>query len=676
MVPSAFVLLRELPLTANGKVDRRALPPPEKAGAAALRERVPPRTDLERFLAGQIRDVLGLPTEPEIGVHDDFFALGGNSITAAIFIHRLQDALREIVHVVTAFDHPTVASLAAYVKEQHPAAARRIWGEAGEEEETGAAAAVGPAEVEEMRRCLMIASRPESEPEEPLNPPVLFVLSPPRSGSTLLRVMLGMHPGLFAPPELELLSFGTLAQRSAAFQGRDAFWREGLVRAVMEARRVSAVEAERILGDSERQGWTTRRFYRELQGWLGERMLVDKTPSYALDPEVLRRAEADFADARYLHLVRHPQATLRSFEEARLDQVFFRRPHPFSRRQLAELVWTVSHRNVLDFLAGVPRERWMRVRFEELVREPQRVLQEICDFLGLEHRPEMAEPYREGAARMVDGPHAVSRMLGDVKFLAHGRVDPAAAERWREAGAAPLGAPARELAAELGYLDASDAPDALEAAPERGVLVPLQAGPPDRRPLFFVHPVGGEVVAYRELARRLPGQVVYGLQSPGRPIEDLRGMAALYVEVVRQTQAEGPYRLAGWSMGGVVAFEMARQLTERGERVELLALIDTASPVLWGQDPEPDEAGLVAAFALDLARLSGVQAPGRGPLRARRGRRPRAGPRARERGGRPRSRGGAAGAAPAVRSLPGQPPGAVELRAGAVSGRGCPLPSP
>ncbi|MFP5285014.1 MAG: amino acid adenylation domain-containing protein, partial [Thermoanaerobaculia bacterium] len=113
MVPSAFVFLPELPLTPNGKVDRRALPPPE----APRREIVPPRTDLERFLAGQFRDVLGLPAEREVGIHDDFFELGGSSITGAILIHRLQEALGGILHVVAIFDHPTVASLAAHLGE-------------------------------------------------------------------------------------------------------------------------------------------------------------------------------------------------------------------------------------------------------------------------------------------------------------------------------------------------------------------------------------------------------------------------------------------------------------------------------------------------------------------------------------------------------------------------------
>jgi amino acid adenylation domain-containing protein len=601
MLPAVFVLLDALPLTVNGKVDRQALPAPEAAGEPAPRRSTPPATPLERFLAGQFRAVLGLPEERAIGSEDDFFALGGSSISGAILIYRLQETLGEIVHVVTIFDHPTVAALAGYVEREHPSAARRLWGVG--QDDRGIAAAVGPAEVAALRR-LVIEGRPESvpEPAEPPNPPALFVLSPPRSGSTLLRVMLGAHPGLFAPPELELLSFRTMAERHAAFsggEGRNRFWLEGLVRAVMEARQVGAMEAERIIAEAEQAGWTTQHFYRELSTWLSGRMLVDKTPSYALDLEVLARAEAGFAGARYLHLVRHPQATNRSFVEAKMEQIVFRRPHPFTREQLAELVWTVSHRNILDFLTGVPRERWHTVRFEDLVRSPQRVLAGICDFLGIDYRPQMADPYKPGAARMVDGPHAVSRMLGDVKLLGHGRVDPGVAERWRGSGEAPLGEPARELAAELGY-----------ASPGRGVLVRLQEGAPGRRPLFCVHPVGGEVVAYRELARRLePDEPVYGLQSPEPPIEDLQDMAALYLEALRTAQPAEPYRLAGWSMGGLVAYEMACQLVEQGEEVELLALIDCASPAFWAAQPVPAAVDLVAGFALDLARLVGMEVP-------------------------------------------------------------------
>ncbi len=129
MVPAAFVVLDALPLTGNGKVDRRALPAPEAASAAAPREPRAPRDPLERFLATQFREVLGLPADREVGVDEDFFELGGTSITSAIFIHRLQEALGETVHVVIIFDHPTVATLADYVRERHPGAA---WDETGE----------------------------------------------------------------------------------------------------------------------------------------------------------------------------------------------------------------------------------------------------------------------------------------------------------------------------------------------------------------------------------------------------------------------------------------------------------------------------------------------------------------------------------------------------------------
>ncbi|RKH24400.1 thioesterase domain-containing protein, partial [Corallococcus sicarius] len=98
-----------------------------------------------------------------------------------------------------------------------------------------------------------------------------------------------------------------------------------------------------------------------------------------------------------------------------------------------------------------------------------------------------------------------------------------------------------------------------EEAQDWTPLVLLEKGAPGHRPLFFVHPGGGNVLAYGELARRLgPSQPVYGLQSrglDGRPVaESVEEMAALYLEAVRSVQPQGPYLLGGWSMGGVVAY--------------------------------------------------------------------------------------------------------------------------
>ncbi|HEY4574119.1 MAG TPA: condensation domain-containing protein, partial [Thermoanaerobaculia bacterium] len=129
MLPSALVVLESLPLTASGKVDRKALPAPERMAEGA-RERVAPRTPLERSLAGLWSEVLGIAGE-SIGVEDSFFQIGGNSITGAILVNRLQQELGEIVHVVTIFDAPTIARLAAYLLREYPESVARLAGEAG-----------------------------------------------------------------------------------------------------------------------------------------------------------------------------------------------------------------------------------------------------------------------------------------------------------------------------------------------------------------------------------------------------------------------------------------------------------------------------------------------------------------------------------------------------------------
>ncbi len=105
-----------------------------------------------------------------------------------------------------------------------------------------------------------------------------------------------------------------------------------------------------------------------------------------------------------------------------------------------------------------------------------------------------------------------------------------------------------------------------------------------RPPFYCVHPGGGSVLGYLDLVRALDSdQPFYGLQSPGLEGESevytsIEDMASRYIQEIRGLQPEGPYFLGGWSLGGVVAFEMARQLKELGQQVALLALIDSYAP--------------------------------------------------------------------------------------------------
>lgn len=103
----------------------------------------------------------------------------------------------------------------------------------------------------------------------------------------------------------------------------------------------------------------------------------------------------------------------------------------------------------------------------------------------------------------------------------------------------------------------------------------------DRPPLFLVHPIGGNVLCYNELGRALPdNQPLYALQASGIEVgttasESISQMAHDYLEAIRRIQPEGPYHLAGWSLGGLIAFEMARQLEEIGTEKGSLVLLDT-----------------------------------------------------------------------------------------------------
>jgi thioesterase domain-containing protein len=103
-------------------------------------------------------------------------------------------------------------------------------------------------------------------------------------------------------------------------------------------------------------------------------------------------------------------------------------------------------------------------------------------------------------------------------------------------------------------------------------------------------------------------QPFYGLQDPkiysdGDPYTPLEVMAAKYIKAIKEVQAEGPYLLGGWSFGGHVAFEMARQLREMGEGVGLLAIIDTGAVTLLEKKyAAADDATLLATVAAESAR--------------------------------------------------------------------------
>jgi amino acid adenylation domain-containing protein len=134
-------------------------------------------------------------------------------------------------------------------------------------------------------------------------------------------------------------------------------------------------------------------------------------------------------------------------------------------------------------------------------------------------------------------------------------------------------------------------------------LVPIQPHG-DNLPLFCAHPVGGTVVCFAELARALgPQQPLYAFQHPalcgGKPGGSIEQLAATYMRELIAGQPTGPYLLAGLSMGGVIAYEMAQQLVASGREVTRLILFDAYAPRPRNDDGM-DDAALLVAFVQGL----------------------------------------------------------------------------
>ena len=119
-----------------------------------------------------------------------------------------------------------------------------------------------------------------------------------------------------------------------------------------------------------------------------------------------------------------------------------------------------------------------------------------------------------------------------------------------------------------------------EVTPELPSLVPIQTDG-ERAPFFCIHARDGLTLKYRQLSEALgDNQPFYGLRSQGiegdaLPLQSIEAMAERYISEIQEVQPEGPYHLGGWSLGGWIAFEMARQLRAKGEKVGPVVIFDT-----------------------------------------------------------------------------------------------------
>ncbi|MDX9972355.1 MAG: beta-ketoacyl synthase N-terminal-like domain-containing protein [FCB group bacterium] len=302
------------------------------------------------------------------------------------------------------------------------------------------------AEAPEAHQARVLALFPKTfAPIARKNPSAAFVLSTPRSGSTLLRAMLSTHPALFAPPELHLLYFDEMAHRARAL-GAARHLDEGILMAMIGA---GCEDAPAQFDRWVAEGTSVQAVYDFIQRGAAPKLLVDKTPSYAFDYRFLERAEAMFDNPRYIFLVRHPYSVIESCVRMRTPWVLA--DYEGDAHGVSELVWNRINNNVEAFLKDIPEDRQVFVRYEDMVREPEQAMRSVCAMLGIQYDGAMLHPYEHGKmieAMSVKGVGSV----GDQNFLTHTTIDPTLGEKWRSIKLPnPLQPETCGLAAHYGY---------------------------------------------------------------------------------------------------------------------------------------------------------------------------------------------------------------------------------
>ena len=267
---------------------------------------------------------------------------------------------------------------------------------------------------------------------------LVVVLCTERSGSTLLTTVLGGHPYVLAPPELHLFRYGSFDewQREYPKATESLAW-------LLEELGQAAEEKELAV---RFKGKEPASIYRDLTRLCGTgRFLIDKSPAYARDPEILVRVEG--LEPLYIWLMRHPLGVAASLI-VRQNQSYFDRisqARRIGKRAKLELKrlqnevrnftganlkahlqrWCETHAIIEDFVAELPEQRWCKVKYEELVSAPEPAIERICDWMAIEPDPNMLKPWENVPSKLVWD-------LGDEQVRQHHRFDPEVASQWRD----------------------------------------------------------------------------------------------------------------------------------------------------------------------------------------------------------------------------------------------------
>ena len=256
---------------------------------------------------------------------------------------------------------------------------------------------------------------------------IIFILSSPRSGSTLLQNILCRNNEVKGSEELHLLAYDTYKRREKSLADeklKHLLDGTGIVRSEITGMRADIAKQVDKMYTKDNRPTTT--FYQEINKYMGSKALIDKTPSYGYSLEVLRRMNQLFPQAKFIHLKRDPRGCIKSMLDANLQRIIpFAKGLGIEESKIPEILWQMCETNIKKFKDETTHRQWLNLTYEDLLNDTEDELEKISKFIG---KTVSLEEFENDTKTGKFNKH----FAGDMKYLLQKGIQPSRGNAWKE----------------------------------------------------------------------------------------------------------------------------------------------------------------------------------------------------------------------------------------------------